>query len=326
VTFVSVDQGWVLGSAPCATGRCAVITHTLDAGKTWTTIPAPPTSVGRPLGNEVDVQGPGVGALRFATAKDGWAFGPELWATHDGGATWKRVDLLSNAPVVALASAKGIVHAVVWDGTGNYRILSTPITQEAWSVAPLEILVGAGPVPSIQLVLSGDRGWLLQNDRTVVDGARLVAGTWRTWEPPCADTVGPAYIGASSASDIAAACDVGAWSTPQGDHLFVSRDGGVTFTESGPRNPIIDTALALATPDRSTIVIAGTNRLGTLLFGSFDGGRNWSEQLVGKAVTLTDLGFTTTTQAVVISTATATGASQLLLSRDGGKTWSPVTF
>ena len=46
VTFVSADQGWVLGSAPCSTGRCPVIAHTLDGGRTWSTIPAPQTPIG----------------------------------------------------------------------------------------------------------------------------------------------------------------------------------------------------------------------------------------------------------------------------------------
>jgi hypothetical protein len=213
---------------------------------------------------------------------------------------------------------------VAWDGTGNYRILSTPITREAWALAPLEIPVGAGPVPSIQLVLSGDRGWLLQNDRTVVDGARLDATTWRSWQPPCADVVGPAYIGASTPIDIVAACDVGAWSTPAGDHLFVSSDGGATFTEKGGRTPL-DGASSVATASTSTIVIAGNDSRGTVLVGSFDGGQSWKTVDRPATGSLSDLGFTTSIQGVVISTASS-GASHLLMTRDGGHTWTQVTF
>ena len=179
-------------------------------------------------------------------------------------------------------------------------------------------------MPSIQLVLSGDRGWLLQNDRTVVDGARLVAGTWRTWQPPCADVVGPAYIGASTATDIAAACDVGAWSTPAGDHLFVSSDGGATFTEKGGRTPL-DGASSVATPSTSTIVIAGNDSRGTVLVGSFDGGQSWKTVDRPAVGSLSDLGFTTSVQGVVISTP-STGASHLLMTRDGGHTWTQVNF
>jgi photosystem II stability/assembly factor-like uncharacterized protein len=326
VTFASAVEGWVLGSAACATGRCPVIAHTLDAGKTWARIPAPNTKIAaQPLGANIDMIDAGIAGLRFADAKDGWAFGPELWSTHDGGATWKRLDVLPSGRVVALETSRGTTHAVLYDGAQNFRIASAPFAGDAWSLSSVKIGVGGGPVPEIQLVLSGDAGWVLENDRVVTAGARLVGGTWRTWQPACADSVGPAFIGAYSASDITAACDVGAWSSPQGDHLFVSLDGGLTFTETGPRNPIIATASGLATPDRSTIVIAGSDTHGAVLAGSFDGGRTWTKVLNAGAVTLNDLGFTTTQQGVVISTA-STGTSHLLMTHDGGKTWSTVTF
>ena len=105
VTFVSTQQGWVLGSAPCATGRCPAIARTIDGGKTWTTIDAPKTTIGSEPG--VDVSGKGITGIRFADLRDGWAFGPELWATHDGGKTWKRLDPFSGGAVVALASSHG---------------------------------------------------------------------------------------------------------------------------------------------------------------------------------------------------------------------------
>ena len=89
VTFASPTEGWVLGSTACASGRCAVIAHTLDAGRTWSRINAPNTTV------DADARqiGAGVSALRFADRLDGWAYGPDLWATHDGGTTWTQVNL-----------------------------------------------------------------------------------------------------------------------------------------------------------------------------------------------------------------------------------------
>ena len=226
---------------------------------------------------------------------------------------------------MALASSRGTVHAVAYDGAGNYRIASAPVGGDAWSTASLKLPVGAGPVPVVQLVLSGEGGWILENDRTVVAGARLVGGTWRTWQPPCADVVGPAFLGASSATDLAAACDVGAWSNAQGDHLFVSRDGGVSFIEIGKRNPTIDSASGLATPNRSTIVVAGYDSHGSVLTGSFDSGHSWTVVDRPTSVSLTDLGFTSPAQGVVIATASS-GASHLLVTRDGGHTWSIVKF
>ncbi|HEX7471505.1 MAG TPA: hypothetical protein VF323_00350 [Candidatus Limnocylindrales bacterium] len=322
MTFISAAKGWVLGSAPCATGRCPAIARTLDGGKTWTAVNAPGTTIGAEP--SVDVSGTGIVGLRFANARDGWAFGPELWSTHDGGASWTRLDVLSHAPVVALESANGSTHAVAFDGAQGYRIASSLIGTDSWTTSPVSIAVGAGPVPVIQLVLSGASGWVLENDRVVTGGARLVGGAWRTWQPVCSDVVGPAFIDASAPSDLVAVCDVGAWSNALGEHLYVSRDAGVTFKETGVATPF-DMASGVATPSRSTVVVAGFDTKGAAMVGSFDGGHTWAKVFSSATVSLSGLGFTTTTQGVVVATA-ANGASQLLMTHDGGRTWSAVTF
>jgi len=325
-TFVSASEGWVLGSVPCGASSCPAIVRTTDGGATWSAIGAPVTTVGRPLGGSPALGQAGISSLRFADPLDGWAFGPELWTTHDGGTTWVNAataSLPAGATVAALEASAGIVHAVFYDGAQDFRIASTPVAKDAWTVASVLIPIGAGPVPRVQLVLSGSAGWVLENDRVVTAGARLEAGTWRTWKPACLDVVGPAVLGASSASDLVAACDVGQWSTPQGDHLFTSQDGGTTFVETGPRTPV-GGASGVASPDRSTIVIAGSDASGSILVGSFDGGLTWSTVLGAGAATFADLGFTTATQGIVITTAGT--ANHLLMTRDGGRTWGAVTF
>ena len=87
VTFVSTSIGWVIGQAGtpghCATQYCTSVARTDNAGKTWFGVPAPLT--GAPDGAS------GVGGIRFLDGKNGWAFGPQLFATHDGGHTWTQV-------------------------------------------------------------------------------------------------------------------------------------------------------------------------------------------------------------------------------------------
>jgi hypothetical protein len=326
VTFVSSADGWVLGSVPCGSTRCAAIERTGDGGRTWTPATAPKTTArsGIDMGSGATS---GIARLRFATATDGWAYGPDLWATHDGGASWTKVSAPGvpfGSPIVALETAGGSVHAAFYDGAQHFRIATSPIGSDAWSVSSLKVAIGAGPVPEVQLVLSGDTGWLLENDRTVVGGARLVAGTWRTWKPACADVTGPAAIAASSAINLVASCDVGQWSTPTGNHLFVSRDAGTTFAESGSVVPVL-LGGGVATPDTSTIVVAGTDASGSVLVGSFNGGHSWSVVLRAGAVTFADLGFTTTTQGVVVMSSPS-GSDRLLMTRDGGHSWSAVVF
>ena len=166
-------------------------------------------------------------------------------------------------------------------------------------------------------------GWIIQNDRTVVNGARLVKGVWRSWQPVCSGAVGPAYLAASSATDLVAACDVGAFSTPAGVHLHVSSDGGLTFKESATPVPA-QQAYGIASADPTKIVIAAsaTNPLdGSVLLGSFNGGASWMVVAKPSRVSFSDLGFTTTTQGVVV-----TSAGQLLMTRDVGDSWAAVPF
>ena len=112
VTFVSLDTGWVIGQAGtpghCYNGSiCTSVARTDDAGHTWYGLHAPLT--GAPDGAA------GVGQIRFLNTLDGWAFGPELWATHDGGSSWTRVPL-GGLRVIGLETAGTEAFAVVGDG------------------------------------------------------------------------------------------------------------------------------------------------------------------------------------------------------------------
>jgi photosystem II stability/assembly factor-like uncharacterized protein len=320
VTFVSADNGWVLGKAACASGQCAAIARTADGGRTWVAVSAPDAPI-FPSPNDAS---PGISELRFADALNGWAFGPDLWSTHDGGTTWVRQAIpgvAAGSNVAALEAASGMVHAVVFDGSA-YRVASSPVGSDSWALAAIRIPVGAGPVPTIQLVLQGGAGWLLENDRTVVAGARFANGAWVTWQPPCATAVGPAFLAASGTLDLAAACDVGLWSNPTGEHLFLSHDGGSTFTESATKVPLTMGAMAAAASP-SVIVVGGSDATGALLVATFDAGKSWSVVARLGSVQIADLGFTTPSQGVVVA-AGANVPATLLMTRDGGHTWSPV--
>ena len=168
----------------------------------------------------------------------------------------------------------------------------------------------------------------------MVGGARLVAGAWVPWTPPCATVQGPAVLAASSATELVAACDVGIWGPSpsggqQGEHLYVSHDGGATFGETGTTVPL-DGVDAIASPGAGAIPAAGSTTQGSAIVGSFDGGRTCRTVLqIGEPV-LTYLGFTTPLQGVAITrTGTGTGGQTslgtLLMTRDGRRTWSSAT-
>ncbi len=332
VTFASPDEGWALGTAPCASAPCTSLVRTLDAGRSWAGIPAPRAPLVPAGTGSAARAGSGVSGVRFADPLNGWIYGPDLWATHDGGSSWKRLAIpgAASASVVALEASGGTVHAVLFDvGDGLVHLGSSPVGGDSWRLSGTTVPIGAGPVPAAQLALSGTSGWLVEVDRTVVGGARLSEGAWAAWTPPCATLMGPAVLAASSPTELAAACDVGLWSSPQGVHLYVSHDGGTTFSPSGPRLPVSG-VVAIASPTASSILVAGRTAQGSAVVRSSDGGRTWQTALETGAAMITYLGFTTPTQGVVLTIAPAgPGASvggSLLMTRDGGRTWHQVTF
>ncbi len=325
VTFVSLQTGWVLGAAPCGTPPCTSLLRTRDGGKTWAGVPAPQAEL------SVD-QSPGVSHVRFADMDNGWAFGPALWATHDGGSHWSAVTLPGadkGARVDDLAAAGGAVHAVVI-GAGGIDILSSPVGSDAWRVSPTTVPLGAGPVPHAQLILSGASGWVVEVNRTVVGGARLSAGAWAPWQPPCLDAGGPMILSAASPTDLVAVCDEGIWTgaTPM-ITARVSGDGGTRFS-SPSRVPAPwqagSTQAVASTAPRTQVVAGTTNDGAAVLLATFDTGATWTTVKQAGNGRWTDVGFTSTDQGVAVDIPADARAGALLMTLDGGHTWNAVAF
>lgn len=96
VSFVSRTHGFALGAAQCGHTDCTVVLESLDAARHWTAV----SRVSAPLGSDVDCkQATCVRSLRFVTPKIGYAFGPSLLLTVDGGRSWRPVP---GPPVAAL--------------------------------------------------------------------------------------------------------------------------------------------------------------------------------------------------------------------------------
>ena len=107
VTFVSADEAFVLGTAPCAHAPCTAVVRTLDRGQSWVGLPAPAEPVGQPGLPAA----PAVWGIRFATPGHGFVFGDGLWETTDGGGQWIR-DAEPGGSILSLAIAGGQVLAL----------------------------------------------------------------------------------------------------------------------------------------------------------------------------------------------------------------------
>jgi photosystem II stability/assembly factor-like uncharacterized protein len=122
-SFVSARQGWELGRSGCVS--CAKLRMTSDGGRTWRSLPAPPTRL------SLNTPSPSaVADLVFADRSDGWLFGPGLYATHDAGRTWALQHL---PPVVTVQVGAGAVYAMtkagLWQSPvagGHWTRLRTP--------------------------------------------------------------------------------------------------------------------------------------------------------------------------------------------------------
>jgi hypothetical protein len=345
VTFVSTEAGWVIGQAGtpghCATQYCTSIARTGDAGRTWTGVPAPLT--GPPDGPA------GVSQIRFLNGTDGWAFGPELFATHDGGRTWTAaathglrvtaLETVGDRAFALFASCSGAGQAFAAQCT-SYTLYSSPAAAEAWSPVgpPTSGLTAAGKdgaFGSAALVLAGTRGYLLAPDGMVYSGPVDGSAPWRAASAvPCA--VGPAQpdgqpagalIAAASATNLVLAC------TPppvpgggQKKLIFASADGGSSWhpiepATAGPAAvaPAAGLATSLAASPAGTVVLGTSQGIDVLPAGS----TSWQQATVKGAPAggFTFVGMTTGTQGVALAAGLAAGA--VWFTYDGGQTWQP---
>lgn len=336
VTFVSARIGWVLGVVPARTGTRLAVARTADGGTSWSRSPAPPVTLGT-VGVASD------SLIRFADPRDGWIAAPRsgsaevfpstLWSTHDGGATWHQVAVPGGGQVAALEAADGVFDLVTMLSRElpAMNLYAVRATHDRWGTSTVSLPLGAGPVPSAQLALQGASGWLVEDDRIVVAGARLTAGRWTTWTPPCTDANGPAFVAASSATDLVAVCDEGLWGNPAPgttagqSWLFTSGDAGTEFTAAGAITTPVPSggyASVVATPpgEPHVVVVGGSG-----LTATFDGGHTWTTvSTLAAGQTIRFVGFTTATQGIAI--ASGFDGSTLLMTRDGGSSWNVVVL
>jgi hypothetical protein len=284
VTMAGTQTGWVIGQAGtpgyCATQYCTSIARTDDAGKTWYGVKAPLT--GPPDGSH------GVGQLRFLGVSDGWAFGPELWATHDGGRNWTRIPT-RGLRVTALEARGNRVYAT-WancTGTGadfaahctNFVVYSALATSNRWAVLPHTSpgLSLAGSDSAASLALTGTTGYLLPPDGTLFSGPISGSGSWdpttgASAPKPVPCNPGPAQPDGQPSlallaptgpqPDLALLCAQAPSGTTQAKTLFYSPDGGLTWHQ-GATVPDAGVAMSLSGSPDGALVLATSRGIET---------------------------------------------------------------
>jgi hypothetical protein len=349
VTFVSTATGWVIGQAgtpgQCANPDpyiCTSLAITNDGGGTWHGQHAPGT--GAPDGAT------GVSQVRSLDGVTAWAFGPQLYATHNGGQTWAKI-ATHGLRVVDLETVNRIAFAV-WarcTGTGadfatgctSFSLYSSPAGQDDWSPVPggTGLQASGGTPASAQLVLTGARGYLMTPGGQLFSGPVTRPARWRTVTTPagvpaalpCAP--GAAESGghplqamlASTGPGLVLLCASQASGNQQTKTLYYSADGGRSWNPAGPA-PEPGVAMSLSGTPGGPVLVATS--LGIDVSTGAPGGPAALTWDPGRGATArggyTYVGMTTSDQGVAVPADVSQDA--VWFTYDGGAHWqkSPV--
>jgi hypothetical protein len=356
VTFVSAQTGWVIGQAgtpgDCATKYCTSIARTNNAGRSWVGVPAPMTGAA--------AGGAGVSGVRFLDGVQGWAFGPELWATHNAGNSWQQIstggqrvtdlETAGDRAYALFASCSGASAAGFAADCTSYTLMTTSAGSDSWTPvggATNGLTVGGNPT-SATIALTSTTGYLLAPDGTLYSGA--LGSPWqRVGTVPCQPGAAPqanglpanALLTLVNSTRLALACSgLSATSPPQ---IYTSSDSGATWTQQsvngwGSTRPGSMTSLTATLS--GALVLAATN--GTYVLPAGAGGAQqtpgtgstgaqpstsssatsqaWQAAPGGPAGGFGYVGMTTDTQGVALPA--NAGLHEIWMTFDGGLTWT----
>jgi hypothetical protein len=327
-SFTSAADGWLLGITmrDCSASASSriVVRKTTDGGRHWLPVPAPPA----PWGGGPAISRDAVSSILFADPRDGWAFGPGLWATHDGGATWHLVDTGGHS-VYSMAATDGhVVAAFLTCGTecgrgaaSSFTVETTPAGSDAWRPVP-------GAAGTGEPVMTAAAGTAYAVGSGAFDSSPTAlltgpAGGTSPWQRHGTQCPGIAAIAASAvtAHSLVLAC------TPQGAHpaptrLLESGDSGAHWRSFG-HLAMYDGPAVIEMTAGGTLLAAGIYD-GIAL--SRDGGLTWQRPAAVDGAPQTGGGGTV----VAAMTSDETGYAIVYLgpmwiTADGGRTWTQVT-
>ncbi len=277
VTSVGAGVTYLLGNAPCRAAPCTSVVRSTDGGRSWVGVPAPKSPLPRWQDGRLSPAAT-VRDLRFASVRDGWAYGGALYSTHDAGGAWRAVDI--GGSVLDLATDGTTTYAVVatCDVRGysctNARLRSTPASRDQWREIP-GVAGGSGGGIS----LSGRTGVLLLTGGAQPDRLWVRAGShWQPAAVPACPNGVSAVVTSASSPRLFASCGEGAAGSVYLT-TYISDDAGRSWhRQAGPGLQLPNGQVSVAAPAADVVLAAsGTPDAGGRLARSVDGGATWAD-------------------------------------------------
>jgi hypothetical protein len=346
ITMISGSIGAVIGQAgtpghcgPPKADDCTSLAGTSDYGTSWYGVSAPVTAA--PDG------GTGLSQLRFLNLSDGWAYGPALYTTADGGRNWTAVptfglrvtalEAAGDRAFVVLASCQGSGPAYAGD-CQTFSLYSTVAGSATLQRVPLSIpgqlsagaLGTASQAWSASLAIKGDAaspdhgtGYLYAPSGDILSGS-VGGGAWSyAGKAPCAPG-GTAASDAPQGGQLAVGggvllldCPVPGAAGP--GQLWESADGAQWSKVAAPGGS--GEPRSLAATSAGQVLLATT--AGILSVTLPDPGAWRSASIAGGVPPggFSYVGMTSPSQGVALPANAALG--EVFITRDGGQTWTP---
>lgn len=336
-TFVSSTTGFVIGiDSTCAANSCVAVARTTDEGAHWVALSSPPAAyVGR---TGTSTGPPAVSKVRFADELDGWVYGPALFATHDGGATWQAEDL--GGSVISLETSGGYVDALLSPCTtaeqcsGPLHLYQAPVAGGSFSSVLTGPSTQSNAVTSSPLSLHAPVGFADMSGTSGPGQASIYAtgnlanpSRWLAFPDPCAASTGSQLTSfvAPDTTKLFTLC-AGQGAAGSVTKAVVETQDGTSKLKGAPPAEGDPEEIA-ATADGVVVVTEASGA--SVIYRSSDSGSTWTavRTIDDGGIGFSDLGLTTSTQGIVIHGwpgPPANFASQLLITHDAGESWQVV--
>ena len=333
LSWLNPRQGWVLGAVPCGAKLCWRVAATYDGARTWRGL----GQVGPATAPPPDARPP-VSEIRFATAEVGWAFGPGLFRSTNGGRAWRQVAIPGGgkqvlALVISPAAAFAVISPCVGTDSGCTKSPTLwrtgAATSADWNLVRLKM-----PRAYFASMSTFDRTvYVVDGDNTPTAMGTLYASvdghSFSARPSPCelSKSLGLAQVVATSANRVALLCTGDPGFSKAVKTVYLSRDTGFSDVYAGMTGPLGISAELAASTSGELAVAAWSD--GSFIYHGTGPAKPWPMVLglADDGMGFNDLAFVSSQVAWAVHgpvSVLADFAGDLCVTRDGGVRWTIV--